>query len=310
MPGARHLLVVLLAAIWIVGACSTAAPAAQPGSTVALTPGSSAEPTAIPPSNSPAPVTAAPTRPPATAPPTPAPPTPEPTTPEDRPNLIILGFEVEEDPVLINVPATLTATFANIGSADAGPFSVEIVLATAGEPEVVLASKAVEGLAAGDLTVLTASINQSEAAELSLIARVDMTDEVREEDDSDNERVVEIEVKDLGNVNVPVSAFSVVPHPDAPGTFLFYFTIANTGTSAILDTVSVKFFAYTSAGQYVEWGSHNLELDLAPDASQSLVVAYAVAPDSYRAYVLADPDNTFEESDEGDNQAYFDFTAP
>jgi hypothetical protein len=217
---------------------------------------------------------------------------------------------VEEDPVLVGNLATLTATAVNIGSADAGPFIVEIVLTTVGQADLVLESKAVEGLAVGDSTVLTTSINPNEAAQLSLVARVDVIDQVSEEDESDNQKVLEITVKSLGNINVPADGFTVTAHPDSPGTYLFYFTLVNTGPSTLVAPISVKFFAYTDAGAYVEWGSHTIDLDLAPNDPKVTVVGYPVAPGTYRAYVLADSDNTLEEADEGDNEGYYDFTAP
>ena len=307
MPGARHLAVVAFAATWIVTACSSGAPAGQTGPTVALVPGSSAGPTAVPPSNSPAALSAAPTRPTATAPSA----EPKPTTPEARPNLVISDFFVEEDPVVVGGQATLVATVTNTGTADAGRFNVEIVMSEANRPDVVLeAATYSSGLAMGQSSELTVTINPDVVAELRLIARADVTDEVTEQDESDNESVVEITVKSLGNLTLPADTFTVTPHPDAPGTFLFYFTLANTGTSAIDDRVSVKFFAYTSAGQLVEWGTHDIDVSLAPDERQSLVVAFSVAPGTYRAYALGDSGETLEESDEGDNQAFFDFTAP
>jgi subtilase family serine protease len=72
----------------------------------------------------------------------------------------------------------------------------------------------------------------------------------------------------------------------------------------------VKFFAYKDSDVYVEWGTHDIEYDLDPNESQTLVVAYSVDPGSYRAYVLVDSDNTLEEANEDDNEAVYDFTMP
>jgi hypothetical protein len=236
---------------------------------------------------------------------------PEPPEPEDRPNLVILEFVVDEEPVLVGTPAAMTATVVNISSTDAGPFLAEIVLTAAGQADLVLESKVFEdGLAAGATTQLTTSVNPTEAAGLRLLARVDVTDQVDEEYESDNERVLEILVQSIGNITIPADGFTVTPNPDAPGVYLFYFTLVNTGPSTLVAPISVKFFAYTDAGDYVEWGSHNIDLDLDSNESQTLVVAYSVDPGTYRAYVLADPDNTLEETDEGDNEGYYDFVAP
>jgi hypothetical protein len=307
VPGARHLTVVLFAAIWIVAACSGGAPAGQTAPTVALVPGSSTAPTVAPTVAS---SIVQPSQAPAATPTTPSS-QPKPTTSQPRPNLVISDFFVEEDPVVVGGQATLVATVTNSGSADAGRFNVEIVMSEANRPDVVLeAATYSSGLAMGQSSELTVTINPDVVAELRLIARADVTDEVTEQDESDNESVLEITVESLGNLTLPADTFSAIPHPDAPGTYLFYFTLANTGTSAIDDRVSVKFFAYTSAGQYIEWGTHDIDVSLAADERQSLVVAFSVAPGTYRAYALGDAEDTLEEGDEGDNQAFFDFTAP
>jgi hypothetical protein len=305
VPGARRLTIVVFAAIWIVSACASAvsapqtSPTVQPSTDASVTVAPTLELPSIGPSRAPEP--AATTRPTA----------PEPTERGDQPNLVILKFEVEEDPVAVGSPATLTATVANIGPVDAGPFFIEIVDTRAGQGDLVLESKAVDdGLAAGDLTELTTSITPNDVADMTFVARADLINSVPEQNESDNERVLEIEVKSLGNIRVPADGFTVTPHPDAPGTYLFYFTYVNTGPSTLVATVPFKFFAYTDAGVYVEWGSHDLDLDLAPNASQTIVVAYPVAPGTYRAYVLADSENSLEESDEDDNEGSFDFTAP
>ncbi len=142
MPGARHLAVVLFAAIWIVSACVNVTPSAQTSPSLALT----AAPVTSAPSVEPSVV-----EPTQTSEPTPTtPPTASKTPkPESRPNLVISNFVVEEDPVFVGNPATLTATLENTGSTDAGLFTAEIVLTQADQSDLVLESKVFEnGLAA------------------------------------------------------------------------------------------------------------------------------------------------------------------
>ena len=307
MPGARQLTVVMVAAIWVVGACANGVPAAQTSPPVALASGSGTEPTAAPTAAS---AIVQPSQAPAPTPTTPSA-TPRPTAPGDRPNLLISDFFVEEDPVVVGGRATLTATVTNTGSADAGRFNVEIVVVEPNRPDVVLEAVTFSGgLAEGRASEFAVTINPDAVGDLRIVARADVIDEVTEQDESDNERVLEITVKSLGNLTLPVDEFSVVPHPDSAGVFLFYFTLANTGTSAIDDTVSVKFFAYEPIVQYVEWGTHDIDVSLAPGERTTRVVAFDVDPGTYRAYALGDSGETLEESDEGDNEAFFDFTAP
>ncbi|MEO6350322.1 MAG: hypothetical protein ABIP53_06695 [Candidatus Limnocylindrales bacterium] len=146
--------------------------------------------------------------------------------------------------------------------------------------------------------------------DLTITAIADPIDQVSDDDESDNEKVLEIAVQDVVNLNVPADGLTVTAHPDAPGAYLFYFTYVNTGPSTLVTSVTAKFFAYTDAGVYVEWGTHNLDLDLAPNQSQQIVVSYLVDPGTFRAYFLVDSDNALEEADEGDNEAWYDFTAP
>jgi hypothetical protein len=252
-------------------------------------------------------MTAVPTLAPSIAPPTQTPTptsttpptTPAPTRPGPQPNLVISDFFVEEDPVAVGGRATLTATVANAGSADAGRFSVEIVIVERNKPDVVLeAATYSAGLGIGATDELTASYDPKEVGELRVIARVDAVDEVQEADESDNEQALDIIVKSLANLTFPADGFTVTPDPKAPGVYVFAFTLANKGTSAVDETLLVKFFAYSSAGQYVEWGTHPLGIHLPPGERTSLVVTFTVEPDSYRAYVLADSAEFVEESDE------------
>lgn len=311
MLGARRLPVALFATIWIVSACGGGVPAGQTAPTVALVPGASTAPAAAPTAASTLPRPSLASGPAPTTPSAQQTPAPTPLVP--RPNLIISEFFVEEDPVVVGRPATLVATVANSGTLDAGRFTVEIVRSEPNQPDVVLDTATYSGgLAVGRSSELTVTINPDAAGDLRLIARVDVTDEVVEADESDNEQVLEITARLLANLTFPANGLRVTPLAGAqpPGVHLFEFTLANTGSVAIDDTVTIKFFAYTSDGQYVEWGTHDLDITLAPGETTTLQVAYQVNPGSYRAYALIDSDETLDETDEGDNQAFFDFTAP
>ncbi|MEO6349221.1 MAG: CARDB domain-containing protein [Candidatus Limnocylindrales bacterium] len=317
MPVARHLMVVLFAAIWIVSACVSVAPSAETSPPVALPTGSGVDVTLEPPVELPSePPVIEPTQAPEPEPTATTPATePEPTErpePVSKPNLVISEFVTEADPVLVGSTVTLTATIANIGPADAGPFIAEIVATTAGEPELVLESKAFEnGLTAGDSTQLTTSINPNEAGGFNLLARVDPFDQINEKNESDNERVLEIVVQAVGNLSFTADGLEIYPiGPDYPKLYLFDISIVNSGPSTLVGPMSVKYFAYTDAGDYVEWGTVEIPLNLAPDDPGLRQVRFDVEPGTYRAYALLDTDGFFEETDEDDNEAYYDFTAP
>ncbi len=133
-----------------------------------------------------------------------------------------------------------------------------------------------------------------------------------EQDESDNERVLEITVQSLGNLTFEANGLTVTPAPDqqTPGLYFFQISFANSGPSTLVGPMSVKYFSYTDAGDYVEWGTVAFDLNLTPNDPSIRLVAFPVDPGTYRAYALLDSADTFAETDEGDNEAFFDFTAP
>jgi hypothetical protein len=319
MPSARRFGVVLFASLWILSACVGVAPSEQTNAPVVPTTGAGAAATAAPASQQPTAVAEAPTQePPSDTPITeptenPAPPPPRTQAPEPakKPNLVISKFSVDEDPVLVGTSATLTATVKNTGSGDAGPFYAEIDLTADGQPDTVFQSKSVEGgLAAGETADVTVSINPTEAAEMRFVARADVGDQISEANESDNEKALKIAVQGIGNLNVPYDGLAVTADPQVPGSYNFQFVLTNTGISAVVGRMGVKFFGYSAAGNYVEWGTVGYDVNIAPDGVYSRPTAFNVDPGSYRAYALIDPDNTIPETDEDDNEASIDFTAP
>jgi len=329
--GRRYPIVVLVAAVSIFGGCVSVAPPAQ---TSAPT---QSQPTAEPPGSVTAAVTDSPptVEPPLTTEPTTtavavtdSPPTvepsvaPEPTTTlpptttqpparQDRPNLVLSDFVVEEDPVLAGGTATLTATVANTGAANAGPFIVEIVLAPQGQPELILDSKPQEALAVGASTTLTTSITPNAPGGMRFVARAHFLDRETEENASDNERVLELTVASAGNLAFAPDGFTVAyaNDPGAPDRYFFNTSIVNTGPSALVGTIEVRYFGYSNTGDLVRWGYADFDVNLAAGDAFNEVAAFSVDPGSYRAYALADSQDAFQETNEDDNEAFVDFVA-
>jgi hypothetical protein len=323
VAGARQFTVVLFATAWMVSACVSVAPPAQTVLPVTLPTDPATQPTTattatLPPVVEPT-LEPAPTlepEPPAEPEPTATTPVDEPGPPEPvaRPNLRVLKFEVVQEPVLVDNAATLTADIINYADAAAGPFVVQFVVAQPGQEELILDTQSVEGgLAVGAATVLNVSITPDAAGELRLIARVDPIDQITEADESDNETVLTINVEESEiNLTLPEGGLTVssAQNPQAPTTYLFTVSLTNTGQSTMVGPMSVKYFGYNGAGDYVEWGTFDFDIDLAPGEPFNQQVAWDVDPGTYRAYALADSGETWAETNEEDNEAFVDFTAP
>ena len=322
MPGARRVTIFLFAAAWMVSACVGVTAPAQTGSPAVLPTGSSTQPTTetttsqppvVEPTLEPQPPTAEPTVAGETTP-TDQPIKTEPPKPVAQPNLRVLKFEAVREPVTVGNAAALTADIVNYANAAAGPFSVEFVVAQPGQDERILDTQTVDrGLAVGAATTLTVSISPDVAGKLRLIARVDPIDQVSEADESDNETVLEINVvQNEVNLTLAADGLTVVSpqDPASPKTYLFTFLLTNTGQSTLVGPMSVKYFGNSDAGGYVEWGTFDFDIDLAPGAPLNEQVAWSVEPGTYRAYALADSGEAWAETDETDNEAFFDFTAP
>jgi hypothetical protein len=322
VPGARRLTVVLVATAWMVSACVSVAPAAQSGSPGALPTTSGAQPTTETttteppigePTLEPEPATGEPTE--AGEPtPTDAPTPTEPPQPGPQPNLRVLKFVEQQEPVLVGVPVALKASVINYTDTAAGSFDVQFVVANPGQEELVLDTQTVDrGLAANAATDLIVSFTPDVVGGVRIIARVDPNDEISEADESDNETVLELIVVDSEiNLTLPADGLTVSSafDPGAPKVYLFTISLTNTGQSTMVGPMSVKYFGYNDAGDSVEWGTFDFDIDLAPGAPFNQQVGWSVDPGTYRAYALADSGGVWAETNEDDNEAFFDFTAP
>jgi subtilase family serine protease len=208
----------------------------------------------------------------------------------------------------------LKASVVNYADAAAGPFIVQFVMANPGQDELILDTQPVDaGLAAGAATDLIVSITPGETGKLKVFARVDPIDQITETDESDNETALELDVvQNEINLTLPEDGLTVSSalDPAAPKAYLFTISMTNSGQSRLVGPMSVKYFGLTAAGDSVEWGTFDFEIDLAPGAPFNQLVAYSVEPGSYRAFALADSGSVWAETNEDDNEAFFDFTAP
>jgi hypothetical protein len=328
MPGASYLRIAMFATIWIVSACVNVSQPAPTGSPVApptdagaqaTTTTATALPTVEPSTELEQPTTeptqATEPTPTAASEPTPTEP-PEKTDPPQtgpKPNLRVQKLEPDQLPVVVGAPATFTADITNFADTAAGPFVVEFVLAGDGQDDLVLDTYLVDALAAGAATQRSTSITLNVPGGVRVIARVDAFDQVAETDESDNERVLEVIVEQNSiNLTVPSDGLTVTSagNPDAPNSYLFTISMTNSGQSRVVGTMTVHYFGYNANQEEVDWGTFDFDLDLAPGDPFNQLIARTVEPGSYRAYALADSGEVWPETDETDNEATVDFTAP
>jgi len=209
----------------------------------------------------------------------------------------------------------LKASVINYANAAAQQFDVQFVVAQPGRDEVILETQTVaRGLGVGASIDLTVTVTPSVAGPWKLIARVDPTDQIAESDETDNQTVLEINVEQSeGNLTLPADGLTVssAGNPGgAPAGYLFTISLTNTGQTRMTGPMSVRYFGITPAGADVEWGTFDFEIDLAPGDPFNQEVSWTVDPGTYRAYALADSGGGWAESNEDDNEAFFDFTAP
>jgi len=224
------------------------------------------------------------------------------------PDLVVGKLVVGVDPWLAKTDTPLTVTVKNIGTADAAKFVVGAE-ADSASAQNYLADQDIPSLAAGASSEVTFTLNVGEAGDYTMKATVDKYDDVSELSESDNTKSLNATAVSLPNLYVDGSLF-VNPPAAGSSSYEVDFTIGNNGSADAPDPV-VKLFAYDSADNQVDLGSHQLPFALA--AGQKKDLSYDVqfpASGDYKLYVLLDPDNAIDESDETDNEAEADVTVP
>ena len=218
-----------------------------------------------------------------------------------------------QEPALVGEAAEIKADITNFAETVAVAFRVEFLVVRPGQEEQVLDIQDVEaGLGAGAAITLTTSITPDVAGGLRLIARVDPSDQITETDETDNEKVLEIiAVENEVNLTLAADGLTVLCNfdPATPRTCLFTIKVTNTGQTTVVGPMSVKYFGYSAAGDYYEWGTVDFDIDLAPGAELNQQVAFTVDAGTYRAYALADSGENWPETNEDDNEAFVDFTS-
>ena len=331
MFGARSVTVLVSASLLALSACTTITPlgpssspaapgASQPVPVVSgpLTPTEVPQPTDMP--------TAVPTEaPPTEVPPTDALPTSEPTdqptatpTAKSEPgkaNLVPTKLVLDPESPQPGEEIEATLTVANKGGTEASlPVAGVLGLTTADNDEAlsVVNFTGFSALAPGDSVDVSAIFTIVDAGSYRVFAIVDADEAVAESNEDDNRLVANVDTVTAPNLSVPLQGFYIHQKDDGSGGYEAVLVYDNSGTEPLDAPFQVKLFYYTEAGDQGDWGTFDVEqIQLAPGFTLTQKFDIDVRqPGSYLAYALLDPDDTVVETNEDDNEARFDFTAP
>ncbi|MBM0204760.1 discoidin domain-containing protein [Micromonospora sp. STR1s_5] len=151
-------------------------------------------------------------------------------TPAPNPDLTVTGMSFSPSAPVETSTITLSATVRNAGSAASGPTNVNFYL---GSTRVGTAS--VGGLAAGASTTVSASIGTRDSGSYPLSAKVDESNTVVEQDDTNNSYTnpSPLVVAAVASSDLVASAVAWSPgNPSAGNTVTFSVSIRNAGNQA------------------------------------------------------------------------------
>jgi subtilase family serine protease len=239
---------------------------------------------------------------------------PQPTTSPQpsiagEPNLVVTKFTLESDTIAVNQPSNASITVKNIGSADAGPFDVQVSYQGT-EPShggIADAQRVDDGLPANSSVQLTITITLSDADSYSLSAIADANVTVAESNEDDNQMGLQVEAIDLPNLYF---VEAVTFGNSGGGETFITFKAGNSGT-ADASGVTFQIFCYDDAGERTDLGDGRLSDPLAAGGSDVVtVLVHLPTSNTYDFHVLLDPANSIEESNESDNDGELNYTVP
>ena len=216
----------------------------------------------------------------------------------EQPNLVLTALSAVPETVLPGESAVLSATVANRGPVPAGASTLAVVDETGAE----VASADVPGLAAGEQTVVEATVGSAGATgELVLTAAADARSVVEEGDEEDNSRTVRVAIRSEPDLAVYGSDLSVAPPRPAPGEpAALRVSVRNQGGTAV-DLFSYRVSELVAGSPTVlTEGSAG---PAAPGAGTLVEIPLGLPEGEHLVRVDIDPEGAVAESDETDNVA-------
>lgn len=314
MPGARSLLVGVSISLLALSACTTIAPVGQtssPSAPAASTPVAvSGEPVAL---LTDAPSPELPTDEPvdnSTEPPSET----EPPLPEMA-NLHITDLTFDPERPVPGEEIDALLTLKNTGGTEASaPISAKLGGTALGTADAIteVDFPGISGLAPGDSVQVLGTFSVPADGTYSLFVVVDPENAVDESSEGDN-RIDDVELATLSAPNLAFveNSFQILPKDDGTGGYYATLRYTNSGTAVLDQAFHVRFFYFTEDGTQGEFGtSEATPVTVPPGEAVTQTFEFAVEPGSYLGYSLLDSDDEVVETDETDNEARYDFTAP
>lgn len=262
-----------------------------------------------------------------TAPPTLELPTTQPTvTATDTPaptktpkpanaNLVVTGFELDDNYILVETSTPFIVTVKNVGTADAGPFSVAVLETNLVDGVTANADpKTVEsGVRAGKSVRLSMDISVPKPGYWKLTATADSDDAIDESNEDDNTRDLNAKVlRGLPDLVWVDNGFTMTPSQTTAGDFEVGVHYRNKGTDDLAQTP-----AFVGITWYRDEDGASGDLDPFPiiDLEQGGEQTYSgtrhlPGPGSYTVYALLDRDHVLNELSSDNNETSVRVTVP
>jgi hypothetical protein len=222
------------------------------------------------------------------------------------PNLVVTKFVTDADPVVAGIDTSGRVTIKNIGTADAGSFSIGVSWQSDdGLNQGTYSGLPVDGLAAGDSVQVTVNITLPDPAAVTFTARADTDQTITESNEDDNTGTLAVTAV-ASMANLLFDSFTVAPDPANANGYTFDWVVRNSGTEDVtaLIYVNTNYVSGTVSGMFEDSSccTHPQPM-LAAGDTLDLTTGPYYFPESGEFILTStvDPDDYVPESDETDN---------
>ena len=235
--------------------------------------------------------------------------------PGGAPDLIVANLTVTPNPSTLGALLTYQATLENVGTAAAGPFSVDLWYHRASAPMAGSAGWdyrwVMSSLAAGSSTIRGKLYTPSYPGTRTAWAYTDCFNAVPESNESNNTNSCTYTISSAGLPDLVPHELTVSPNPSTLGTLLtLTATVRNTGPGAV-GTFRIAAWRHRPAPPvYGTSGDDNWSIPgLADGATVTRTATYTPGyTGARRAWMYVDADREVPEGNEANNVRYYDYS--
>jgi hypothetical protein len=232
-------------------------------------------------------------------------------------NLVIAKFSADADPFVAFVDTRGRVTVKNIGSADAGSFSIGVSYERDdGLGYGSYSGVPVDGLDAGDSVQVEVDLSLQDTGAITFTAKADADGAIGESNEDDNTATLSVTAL-KAQANLVFDSFSLTVDTLNAGGYGLNYRLRNSGTANVTDFIEISFTWAASfsgdTGTFPEQQccyAHGPTFVPGDSMGESYGPVYFPQADSYVVTAAADPANDIQESDESDNYATDAVTVP